>query len=94
MKRLHKRLLAAVLFLATVAIAATSCRASRTFSCTKRAGDWGLYLDSPDGPELIACFGGMAASADDERMCESALKGLKEPLPGDPPQHFFCSVFP
>ena len=61
----------------------------KKFSCTKRSGDWGLYKEQPDGPELIACFGGMYESADDEKVCQAALKY------GDVGAgHYYCSVFP
>jgi hypothetical protein len=99
MRRIHQLLLAFVLLSAAMA----SCDwGKRTFSCTKRPGDWGLYQEWSEAPALIACFGGMALSADDERLCRAALKVLDADaaaarLPGDPeppPHRFFCSVFP
>jgi hypothetical protein len=75
-----------------VVLASTSfgCARERAdFACTKRSGDWGLFKSRSEGPELIACFGGMSESKDDERMCKAAL-AAGDLGPGD----FFCSVFP
>jgi len=58
------------------------------FSCTQRSGDWGLFKSQSGRPELIACFGGMSESEDDERMCKAAL-AAGDLGPGD----FFCSAF-
>jgi hypothetical protein len=70
--------------------ASAGCERDRSaFSCTKRSGDWGLFKSRADGPELLACFGGMSESKDDERMCRAALAA------GDlGPGTYFCSIFP
>ena len=74
----------------SLAILSSGCDHTRgKFSCTKRSGDWGLFKAQPEGPELIACFGGMSDSRDDERLCNAALNA-GELGPGE----FFCSAFP
>jgi hypothetical protein len=75
--------------LAVMLVSAGCERERPTFSCTRRSGDWGLFKSRSEGPELVACFGGMAESKDDERLCKAAL-GAGSLGPGD----FFCSVFP
>jgi hypothetical protein len=83
-----------LLLVVLLSVAASSCD-GRKFSCTKRSGDWGLYGEWPEAPELIACFGGMAKSADDERLCKAALKQLEvNNAEEDVTRHFYCSVFP
>jgi hypothetical protein len=80
----------AVVWITLTLAGASSCERERApFSWTRRSGDWGLFKSQPDGPELIACFGGMYESQDDERMCMAALASGNLGA-GD----FFCSVFP
>jgi hypothetical protein len=85
-----RNIVSALLTVAVLATVTTGCKEEGdSFSCTRRSGDWGLFKSRPDGPELIACFGGMSDSADDKRMCDAALK-FAEMGAGE----FFCSVFP
>lgn len=60
---------------------------SGKFTCTRRAGDWGLFKQQPEGLELIACFGGLASSQDDETLCRAAL--AHEIMGG----RFHCAAF-
>lgn len=47
---------------------------SGRFACNRRTGDWGLFKQQPDGPELVACFGGFMRSEDDEAACKAVLR--------------------
>jgi hypothetical protein len=78
-------LIAAVVALGTAGAMGSS---EKAFECTRRSGDWGLFKKQADGPELIACFGGMNKSQDDELLCRAALKY------GDVgPGYYYWSVF-
>jgi hypothetical protein len=55
------------------------------FDCTRKPGGWGLFKPQADGPELIACFGGLYLPADNEKLCNVALRSVGEP--------FQCAAF-
>ncbi len=78
--------LALLLGLAWRAGACQDIVVSSKFDCTRRPKGWGAFLKRPEGPELVACFGGLMLSEDNEKACKATLPVIGE-------GYYYCAEF-
>lgn len=84
------------ILLAVVSLVALGFRHEKTsassFDCVREVNTaygkrrtWAAFKTQIDGPEIIACFGGLAAAEDNEKACRATL-----PFYGE---RFYCAQF-